>query len=97
MRSALAQLTIKLEQLTIKQAQTIVMASLDGHTNTEVAATLGVATTTVKTRIRDGFIKLRTALPAMSQPRQAAKLPTSYSPDGSPRSSPVLVTHQFSR
>ena len=65
-QSAAGHVRVALNQLTFKQRQAITLTYLDGLTNNEVAATLGVATATVKTRIRDGLTKLRTALPAPS-------------------------------
>ncbi|MGD0373563.1 MAG: sigma-70 family RNA polymerase sigma factor [Streptosporangiaceae bacterium] len=51
-----------LGSLTELQRQSVTLAYYDGYTYREVAALLGVAVGTVKTRMRDGLIRLRDCL-----------------------------------
>ncbi|MDQ7810699.1 ECF RNA polymerase sigma factor SigK [Amycolatopsis sp. A133] len=53
-----------LSTLTELQRESVLLAYFDGFTCREVAEKLGVATGTVKTRMRDGLIRLRDALGA---------------------------------
>jgi RNA polymerase sigma-70 factor (ECF subfamily) len=53
-----------LEQLSPLQRESVELAYFAGHTYREVAVLLGVAEGTVKTRIRDGMIRLRDELGA---------------------------------
>ena len=53
-----------LESLTDLQRESVTLAFYGGHTYREVASLLGVATGTVKTRMRDGLIRLRDCLGA---------------------------------
>jgi RNA polymerase sigma-70 factor, ECF subfamily len=51
-----------LESLTELQRESVTLAYYGGYTYREVAALLGVAVGTVKTRMRDGLIRLRDCL-----------------------------------
>ena len=51
-----------LGSLTELQRESVTLAYYDGYTYREVAALLGVAVGTVKTRMRDGLIRLRDCL-----------------------------------
>jgi RNA polymerase sigma-70 factor, ECF subfamily len=53
-----------LESLTDLQRESVTLAFYGGYTYREVAGLLGVATGTVKTRMRDGLIRLRDCLGA---------------------------------
>ncbi len=53
-----------LESLTVLQRESVMLAYYGGHTYREVASLLGVAVGTVKTRMRDGLIRLRDCLGA---------------------------------
>ena len=53
-----------LESLTDLQRESLTLAFYGGYTYREVAGLLGVATGTVKTRMRDGLIRLRDCLGA---------------------------------
>ncbi|HEY5984901.1 MAG TPA: ECF RNA polymerase sigma factor SigK [Streptosporangiaceae bacterium] len=55
-----------LESLTALQRESVTLAYYGGHTYREVASLLGVAVGTVKTRMRDGLIRLRDCLGAES-------------------------------
>jgi RNA polymerase sigma-70 factor (ECF subfamily) len=51
-----------LEALTALQREAVTLAYYDGHTYPEVAALLGVNPSTVKTRMRDGLLRLKDCL-----------------------------------
>ena len=51
-----------LDSLTELQRESVTLAYYGGYTYREVAALLGVAVGTIKTRMRDGLIRLRDCL-----------------------------------
>ena len=51
-----------LDSLTEVQRESVTLAYYGGYTYREVAALLGVAVGTIKTRMRDGLIRLRDCL-----------------------------------
>lgn len=51
-----------MQSLTATQRQALELAYFGGYTHTEVAALLGIALGTAKTRIRDGLIRMRDTL-----------------------------------
>jgi RNA polymerase sigma-70 factor, ECF subfamily len=53
-----------LEALSIEQRAAIVLAYYGGYTQQEIAQRLDVPLGTIKTRMRDGLLRLRTILPA---------------------------------
>ena len=61
-----AQVRRALSALTELQRESILLAYFHGYTSREVADRLGVAIGTVKTRMRDGLVRLRDALGAHS-------------------------------
>ncbi|KAA0926565.1 MULTISPECIES: sigma-70 family RNA polymerase sigma factor [Rhodococcus] len=56
-----------LDTLTDTQSESVRMAYYSGYTYREVAERLGVAVPTIKSRIRDGLIKLKTCLGVIPQ------------------------------
>ena len=58
------QLTYSLDRLSGPQRQVIMLAFYGGHTYTEVAAILGLAVGTVKSRIRAGLTMMRETMHA---------------------------------
>lgn len=69
-----ARVRTALEGLTDLQREAVVLAYWGGRTSTEISQRLGVPVPTVKTRLRDGLTRLRTAM-ASAEPGAAA--PTS--------------------
>jgi RNA polymerase sigma-70 factor (ECF subfamily) len=65
------QLSYSLDKLTGPQRQVIMLAFYGGHTYTEIAAILGLAVGTVKSRIRAGLTRLRESMPSRYLPRSA--------------------------
>ena len=61
-----------LSAITAKQSEAIVLTFFAGHNYREASVLLGVPLTTLKTRIRDGLINLRTALDVAAE-RELAK------------------------
>jgi RNA polymerase sigma-70 factor, ECF subfamily len=53
-----------LEALSVEQRAALVLAYYGGYTQQEIAQRLGVPLGTIKTRMRDGLLRLRTVLPA---------------------------------
>jgi RNA polymerase sigma-70 factor (ECF subfamily) len=60
-----------LQRLPLEQRQALVLSLLGGLTHAEIAARLGQPLGTVKTRLRLGLRKLRSALTVDGQPREA--------------------------
>lgn len=57
-----------LRVLTDEQRQSVLLAFFGGHASQEISALLGVPRPTVKTRIRDGLIRLRAHLESGGEP-----------------------------
>lgn len=53
-----------LEALSVEQRAAIVLAYYGGYTQQEISQRLGVPLGTIKTRMRDGLLRLRAVLPA---------------------------------
>ncbi len=59
LHSDAAQVQACLDQLTSLQRESIVLAYFGGRTQREIGELLGVAVPTIKTRMRDGLVRLR--------------------------------------